>query len=45
MKKPNDKVTQIIVGFHKFIIICQMLTLFSTNLRDRKIALLHLNAI
>ena len=34
MKKANDQVTQIISSHFKNI-ICRMLTLFSTNLRNR----------
>ena len=42
-KKPNDKVTQIISSL--FInIICRMLTLFSTNFRDRNINIAFKNS-
>ena len=42
-EKPNDKVTQIISSL--FInIICRLLTLFSTNLRDRNINIAFKNS-
>ena len=43
MKKPNDTVIQIISSL--FInIICQMLTLFSTNVRDKNINIAFKNS-
>ena len=43
MKKANDEVTHIILS-HSINIICRMLTLFSTNVRDRNINITFKNS-